>query len=166
MAWSDLTPQEKQDAVRHAVQTEGLTYGMAAAQLGTTRLAVAGVIERTKKSANPIVSRSGAGNNAVKARRPPKKQKFLPKAKHAGLRSYISLPHLPIDQAAPARTDVWSALPGSTPVSVDDYTGGCRWPINEDRPFRFCGEPVEQGPYCPQHHHIAYKPLPSKSTHA
>lgn len=33
----------------------------------------------------------------------------------------------------------------------------CRYPVNEDPPFLFCGEPVERsGRYCSHHHAICY----------
>jgi GcrA cell cycle regulator len=53
--------------------------------------------------------------------------------------------------------DVWSALPGTSPVGLLGLTGDtCRWPIGE-RPFTFCGLPPTDGSrYCATHHAKAF----------
>ena len=67
--WQRLTPAEKHDAVREQVETLGNTYGAAAAALGTSRVAIAGVVERSRRKAKPIVANSGAKNGATPSAR-------------------------------------------------------------------------------------------------
>lgn len=46
----------------------------------------------------------------------------------------------------------WTALPGSQPVSLIDLGPGlCKWPIGQDRPYTFCGEPSGERSYCSHH---------------
>lgn len=63
---------------------------------------------------------------------------------------------------APLKGSAWAPLAGSNPVPLVAIDGGCRWPIGEDRPYRFCGEPTHRGVYCAAHRALAYSPLPPK----
>lgn len=162
MNWSTLTPAEKQITVRQAIQIDGLTYAQAAAQLGTTRTAIAGAVERSKRSTSPIVSNSGQGNNAVKRRRVAKKQTL--KKPHAGFHKFVAPPGLPAPaEAVAVRSDAWDALPGSSPVAIEDHHEGfCRWPCGQDRPFTYCNEAVKvDSPYCPGHSALAFREPPA-----
>lgn len=62
--------------------------------------------------------------------------------------------------------EAWEALPGSTPVRLEDLRPGqCKWPIGgPDLPFSFCAETtVEGGVYCKAHAQRAfYQPVETK----
>lgn len=39
----------------------------------------------------------------------------------------------------------------------------CRYPVTEDRPFLFCGQPKAEGSsYCAHHHHKCWQPAPAR----
>lgn len=53
-------------------------------------------------------------------------------------------------------------VPNEGPVSLDIdiialTSTTCKWPVNDDNPYRFCGvgKPAEGGPYCPYHARVA-----------
>lgn len=175
MSWSLLTPEEKQAAVRQAVAAEGLTYSQAAIALGTTRVAIAGVVERSLRKPNPIRSSSGkkggsapgaAGGRrtaktkaANKARAKPRPARKIPPR----LNAFSRLPSEESLPPVPTRGDVWAALPGSSPVAIADHVSGCRWPIGADLPFKFCNEPVVEGKvYCLHHSAVGYREPPPR----
>jgi GcrA cell cycle regulator len=59
----------------------------------------------------------------------------------------------------------WRPLPGTTPLTSLMATGDhkCKWPLGEDTPWQFCGQPTTEGkPYCPTHCTIAYRPIDPK----
>ncbi len=58
--------------------------------------------------------------------------------------------------------EVWHALPGTAPIGLLDLTEKtCRWPIGDDRPFKFCGCPPAHGsPYCATHQASATRVIP------
>ena len=35
----------------------------------------------------------------------------------------------------------------------------CRYPISDDKPMLFCGQPTTHGSYCTVHHLICHKPI-------
>jgi hypothetical protein len=45
---------------------------------------------------------------------------------------------------------------------------GCRWPYGDPRhsDFRFCGNPIAEGPYCKHHRAVAYLARPRPRTRA
>lgn len=173
MIWTDRTAADKYRAVKDAIMGQGLSYGEAALALGApSRLAIAGVVERNKQNPEgPIVSKltpkdglarrrkGAAGGNAERQKKAARKGREG--ARKPSRRVYV------IDPAAeqfvdmePARDDVWSALPGSTPLSIADHTSGCRWPVGKDLPFLFCCEPVKpDSQYCPAHSAVAFRVL-------
>lgn len=157
-AWNRLSPAEKTVQVRQAVQYDNMTYSQAATALGApSRLAVAGVVDRAKKTSQPIIPSHSSGRGAVKAK---------PKKKHAGFHKFVAIPGIPDDvlEAAfvPARTDVWEALSGSAPVSIEDHREHtCRWPVGLERPFLYCGAvALDGGSYCASHAAVAFRPVP------
>ncbi len=169
--WQRLVPEDKRELVRQAVQHDNLMYSLAAERLGTTRVAIAGVIDRARRSADPIAANSGLKNqkgvpnrnrtalNRAKATKKRPKQNF---------HKFVASPTIPLPIEPPARTDVWAALPGSSPVAIENHHDGCRWTIGLDRPFLYCNLPTKDGSVlCPAHHAISYKPVPVRQkTHA
>lgn len=92
--------------------------------------------------------------------------KAKPKQRPPRLAAFSRLPSelsLPPD-AAPARGDVWLALPGSSPVAVAEHRENCcRWPVGLDLPFLFCNEAVADGKvYCTAHAAVAYREPPPR----
>lgn len=52
---------------------------------------------------------------------------------------------------SPVPEDVWEAIEGSRPVTIEHHKTGCRWPIGE-HPVLFCNRSTSgKSPYC-QHH--------------
>lgn len=158
MIWRDHTPEQKIEAVRELVERQGLTYSAAATQLGTSNVAVAGVVNRAKTKGRPISANSGkgfgkrhgkgdAGGKATKAKFRALKGREAAKA--------------PVKLAPPTSEATWAALSGSHPVPLANHTYGCRWPCGE-RPFLSCNEPVAGGPYCPAHSAMAFREVPMR----
>ena len=54
--------------------------------------------------------------------------------------------------------------PPEPPQAPETGQGTCQWPVSEDRPWRFCGAPVEAvgRPYCAQHAAIAWHRPPRR----
>lgn len=172
--WQRLTHDAKRELVRQAVQHDQLTYAQAAVRLGASRVAIAGVVERSKRSPNPIVSNSGQGStqarkrSAAKARahkkpRPitgnRKKKTYAPPQKTTRKSGFNVMPEYLTHNADPTpyRADLWEVLPGAAPVAVADHHEGCRFP-HGDGPFTFCALPVKPGSsYCPEHDTICYR---------
>lgn len=167
MTWAELSDADKRAQVRDAIMNRHESYGQAAARLGTTRNSIAGVVERSRRSGEPIprmaterlqqVRRASVAKARAAKPPRPKKEKRVPKPRKPKFAFIPDIPEDAIDRV-PARTDVWNALPGSSPVPVELHTNGCRFPIGADLPFAFCNEPVEDGPYCQQHSAIAFRP--------
>lgn len=170
--WQALTAAEKTAEVRQAM-AEGKSYAQTAEALGTSRVAIAGVVERSRRSPDPIRSSSGlknqkkgeAGGKTRAAAKAAKKARARTKPKHAGFHKFVALA-IPEDaiERTPARQDVWEALPGSSPVAIaDHHEGACRWPCGENRPFFYCNEPVKaDSPYCSIHSALAFREPPPR----
>ena len=163
--WKALTPAQKTEQVREQVEINHMSYGQAAAILGTTRVAIAGVVERAKRTPNPIMSTSGLRNRfGVRKPRKPKTKTDKPK-RAPRLGSFQRLPSeipIPGDTELVTTDAVWAALPGSSPVPIAEHQEGmCRWPVGSDSPFTFCGLAVDAGgPYCGQHSTMAFREAP------
>lgn len=170
MTWTTLTADEKHAAVRQAIQIEGLTYKEAAERLGASRVAIAGVVERstrreggriesTRKAPKPAPKKSRGGEAATR-------QRLVQLARaRRGIANKFVAAAVPVDTQdfTPPRPDAWEALPGSNPKRIEDYHRGCRWPVGE-APVLFCSEPT--GPehvYCPTHRAMGIKPIAPKA---
>ncbi len=166
-AWQALTAQEKYQAVKHALHAEHMSYGEAALALGASRVAIAGVVERSKRNPlGPIVS-------SIRPTTGGKKAAWKPKPKRAGFHKFVPLAGAPngvsgpftqpVDPAPIAPDEIWLPLPGSKPVVIAEHTIGCRWPCGQDRPFIYCNAPIKFGsPYCSAHAAIAFRALPPR----
>ncbi len=175
--WELLSPEEKIEHTREQVVTLGRTYSAAAAALGTTRHGIAGAIERSTRTGNPIRTSSGLKNQnstpkgAAGGRRDAKtkaanKARAKPKTRSPRLGSFLRLPsEIPVagDIEIVSKSDAWGPLPGSTPVAIADHVSGCRWPTGADLPFHYCNEPVTgEKVYCAAHAAIAYREPPPR----
>lgn len=161
MNWSALTASQKAEQVRALVQTKGYTYSQAAQALGTTRLSIAGVVDRAD-----IRSSSGLNTHAP---RPPKLTAgkaamqrgstaiAQEKARRARARAMADQPEDDTTGKRLLASQAWDPLPNSTPTRDRD-PGGCRWPIGNDRPFLWCNEPTHKGVYCAAHHTLSCSP--------
>jgi hypothetical protein len=155
--WTDLSSDQKREAVRDLVEEQGATYGEAASLLGTNRSSIAGVVDRSRNAKEGRI-KSKSAQQTVKDQKP-KKQKVLTVRKkfRKFVASYVP-PTLDV-QPTVLRADAWMALEGSSPIAIEDHTTGCRWPIGQ--PVLFCNEPVQTDkPYCQHHCARAYKETP------
>jgi hypothetical protein len=169
MNWQQATPDEKHAAVRQAVQIEGLSYGQAAERLGTTRLAIAGVVERSGPRGKIVttapakLAQQRRSASAARKKKAPRSKNDKPKKPHQGLSSIVPLvPALETQPLPPG--DVWRALPGSTPIAIELHTTGCRWTIDQPPAYvaLYCNEPVKEGsPYCAAHSAWAFREPPA-----
>lgn len=143
VAWTELTPGQKRDQVRLHVEQNGLTYSQAAKILGTTRVAIAGVVERAKGAGQPIVSPNLEGRPHANGQpRRPTDRKRQP------------------DDDRPIYSYAWDALPGSSPVRLEDHTTGCRWAIAwpGERVARYCNNATDgTSMYCSGHHQLGVR---------
>ncbi len=111
--------------------------------------------------------------NRMKLKKQPRGKKpsgkpRAPKTKKAGPAKLLSwrplLPESIPGDIGMLKGDVWKPVPGSEPkplivVSIADT---CRWPIGEEGPYLFCGNPIHKGQFCQHHHAIAYRPTPAR----
>lgn len=128
--------------------------------MGVSRSAVIGKAHRMKLS--PRVTVHPKTNKRYRGEATKRKPKPT-----TAFRSGVALPLLP--EPLPGDTtilkgDMWKALPDTTPRPLLAVSGdnGCRWPIGEERPYLFCGEPIHKGVYCAAHYAVSYRPLPPK----
>ncbi len=157
MNWTERTTADRQQAVREAMN-DGLTYAKAAERLGTTRVAIAGIVKRsngTIKSNNPqgwILP-----NRPAKLQRT-KKQRLgvnnIREKRHQGLERLTPLSP-PEDPKPFLSSKAWQPLKGSSPTPIEAHTNGqCRWPVGN--PILFCAEPSGEAIYCPAHAALAH----------
>ena len=62
-------------------------------------------------------------------------------------------------------TDRRAELPARAEAAQPVLRAGseCRWPLTNDRPWRFCGEACREGSsYCPTHDALAHRPIDPK----
>ena len=182
-SWHLLTPEQKREAVREAVEQGGLSYSQAASVLGCSRTAIAGVVERSTRTANPIRPSNPQGTTVAKQQKAARKRAALQivqeKARRARAAANTQKPKPPsfgtiagVLPAAPmeerrAYDYAWVALPGASPVALERHKDGCRWPIEAPGEVdRFCNEPTDGGRYCAVHHAMGTRPEvpPAKRT--
>ncbi len=171
MIWAERTAKDKQNAVRELVETQGLTYAKAAVLLGTTKLAVVGVVERSTRSPTGAIRSQHLPNQKGKSgfKRGPRRN---PKPKHAGHTAYVALPPgqaLAPDPGYQANDAAWAVLAGAAPVSLEVHRDGqCRFPHGDTGHWSYCGEPVEHGAnYCRAHQRLTHRELPAaRGAHA
>lgn len=167
-SWQELTPDQKREAVR-GLLAEGKTYSGAAELLGCSRTAIAGVVERSTRTANPIRPPNPQGTTVAKQQKAARKraapQIVQEKARRARAAANTHKPKppsfgtiagvLPTAPTEERRTYdyAWDALPGTSPVALERHTTACRWPIEVPGEVdRFCNEPTDGGRYCAVHH--------------
>ena len=145
LAWSDMTPQQKGDEVRRLMEKNShlSANDIAVILHAPGRNAVMGIIHRQKikgpRSKGSLSEQRAKARARPRAPRPataPKPRATLPRPPDA------PMPH----------TDAWTALPGPTPVPLDEHPNGCRWPIGDplEPGFGFCNAEAE-GIYCGTH---------------
>src|SRR5262249_23032066 len=126
----------------------GLSCGQIAREIGVSRNAVIGKINRLQlPRCNSVVARQ--------ARRKP-----VPPTRPPGIVTQHHILMALRAEPQPAAEEV--RVPGAYRCSLMELNDGkCRWPINEPGAanFCFCGnEAVESLPYCAAHARIAYQP--------
>jgi GcrA cell cycle regulator len=151
VAGKDVWPDERVAELRRWVAL-GLSGSQIAAQMGLSRCQVMGKAARCGLTVGggrsaPTMTREArrAANRGRKAAR------RRAAAGHGSTPGPETEPHRAARAEPPA--DTWAPLPDTAPVALADLEPGmCRWPIGDDRPFRFCGCPAGRGfPYCAPH---------------
>lgn len=136
---------------------DGLSASQIARELGegATRNSVIGKVHRLKLSKRPSV----AQRREPKPPRPKKERKITVRKDPPVRNESYPIPGL--EAAPPPPVEAWLALPGSTPVRVEDHKTGCRWPIGD--PALFCNAHVHgKGSYCDMHHRRGNIPIERK----
>ncbi len=151
--WTELTPAQKQEAVREALEVANLTFAQAAKVLGApSRESIAGVVDRSKRSPEgriapkfQIVS-AGAKSNVRKkvgGKRnatqiiQEKARRARATAKGADDEPVIA----PVGDGRPLYARAWDALPGTSPVALEHHRDACRWPLEFPGEIdRACGQ--------------------------
>lgn len=149
--WQTLTPAQKQEAVREALETNHLTYKRAAERLGTTVGAIAAAVRDS----------GGAPAGRIRSARtaPPRsnvKRAPVPKAVKEVVAPFGEAVIAPDTRPTYARA--WDALPGTSPVALEHHREGCRWPLEFPGEIdRACNEPTDGGRYCAHHHALGVR---------
>jgi len=162
MIWSESSTAQRVTAISPLL-IDGSTYQQIAEALNTSREAVAGLIHRARERnelprAIATADKTKGGRATAKRRKAERKKA---KPRHAGITNYVALtaPLLAPD-TKPLKGAAWGALPGTTPVPLEQRTG-CAWPIG-DGPFLFCNAPVKEGrSWCPHHFARGNRPIPT-----
>ena len=133
-------PPEQLDALR-ALWASGKSASVCAEQLGgRTRNAVIGMVHRLGLPKR----QTRVGGRVYGPAKPPK-----PKAPRPALPARIAPPV--VVYAPLPRSAAWEPLPGGEPVGLMGLVLNiCKWPVTEDKPFRFCGAHTD-GIYCAHH---------------
>lgn len=142
--WSD----PRVDLLRKLWQ-DGLSASQIARQLGgVTRNAVIGKVHRLGLSGRAAPSRPA--RTVFRAPRPPRVAVASSKPKRVAGPPTVT-------RAAPAR--IVDEGPGcATLLTLGAHM--CKWPIGDplEAGFTYCGRQAADGPYCPGHAQVAYKP--------
>jgi len=138
---SDTWTEERVERLR-TLWADGLSLTVIARELGdgVTRSAVAGKLSRLEGiKQRPTVVRVSPPPRPKVVREPP--------------------PVVEKPQPAIAAAEMWHALPGTVPISLEDLTRDlCAWPINDTKPYLFCGCKVARGSFCAAHASVGYRP--------
>lgn len=149
--WTELTPAQKQEAVREALEVGQMTYKRAAERLGTTVGAIAAAVRDS----------GGAPAGRIRSARtaPPRsnvKRAPVPKAIEEVVAPSGEATITP--DARPTYERAWDALPGTSPVALEHHRDACRWPIEVPGAIdRACNEPTDGGRYCAHHHALGVR---------
>ena len=165
--WTELTPPQKQQAVRTAIETDGLTYSQAARIFGTTRTAIAGVANRSKKSPEgrivPKFQIAAPPRSNVRRKTGPKNATQIVQEKARRARAAAIAPEADEPLHAPAGSSydrAWVALPDTSPVAIEHHHDGCRWPIEVPGAVDYLRiAPPDSGKavYCARHHALGVR---------
>lgn len=145
--------------------TEGKTASQIAGELGNicTRSAIIGKVHRLKldgrRRSNAQILADAKTRTSMRHKTETKRSKVHDGkgGKNGGILARIAAgPVVPVKSML-LHSEVWSALPGSTPVALVDLpANGCKWAIG-DAPMLFCAAERHNGsPYCETHHGRAY----------
>ena len=153
--WSALNPEQKREATRPLIEQQGKSYSEVAAILGApSRTAIAGVVDRSKRSAKPILVAHKPGFSSINEKKPKVKlarnatQIVQEKARRARAKAASPEADAPFREPNDDRGAydyAWDPLKGSKPVKLEDHTTGCRWPVTVEGESvaRFCNLDVE-----------------------
>lgn len=131
---------------RHTVWTLAMDADLTRLwNLGKTSLQIAIVLGKTK---NAVVGR--AHRLDLTGRPSPIKHSDGPKRPY---KPRGRAPSRPLAEKSERKVRArLEALPRETTPVVLDRTKTCQWPMTDDRPWKFCGDPCQHGtPYCPGH---------------
>lgn len=149
--------------LRKLWEVQGKTATQVGAILKCSRNAVIGKVHRMKlvkrkpkavKVAIKAVTPKGNNGTAGKSR-------GMIEAVRKAREQHVKPPNFPQPASSHLLTgSAWSALPGTTPYSLEDLPrDGCRWPIGDAPPYTFCGcEAQDKSSYCAAHKARAYSP--------
>lgn len=145
---------EERIAELEKLTVAGLSAAQIAMRLGVTRNAVCGRWDRDPllRARRKLAPKPAPRPRAVAPKPSPRPRVAVPKPK------FTPVWH-PADTKGPKPLDLTLLQLTAT---------ACKWPINDDNPFRFCGvdKPVEGGPYCPYHTKVASGGVPSRKRQA
>ena len=168
--WSALNPEQKREATRPLIEQQGKSYSEVAAILGApSRTAIAGVVDRSKRSAKPILVAHKPGFSSINEKKPKVKlarnatQIAREKARRARAKAASPEADAPFREPNDDRGAydyAWDPLKGSKPVKLEDHTTGCRWTVTVkgESVARFCNEETDNHVYCPAHRALGIRP--------
>ncbi len=164
MSAIEATWTEGNVAILRRLWSEGWSAGQIANFLGggISRSAVIGKVHRLKLGGratvvvrpNPTHWKRPEG--AVRTRSAAAKPTIAAKPVEKNLPKGNKVADVDAEGMRLLRSRAWTALPGTAPVGIMDYTSGCRWPIDQDGETLFCNaEAPAKGPYCVTHAALA-----------
>lgn len=149
--WTELTPAQKQEAVREALEVANLTYKRAAERLGTTVGAVAAVVRDSGGAPAGRIRSARTAPPRSNVRRAP-----VPKAIKEAVAPFGEANATP--DARPTYARAWDPLPDSSPIALEHHRDACRWPIEVRSAIdHVCNEPTDGGRYCARHHALGVR---------
>lgn len=135
------TPYE--DALLAQLWGEGKSTSKIAESFpGKSRNAVIGRVHRLRRNGKDFPERPAGRFGSREPRKPRPRLRVVRVPKE---------PFLPPKPIPP----IIDTLEGS--ATFDERTG-CKWPVTQDSPYRFCNREIGEGPYCAGHAARAYQP--------
>ena len=149
--WAEYSTAERVELVR-VMRIAGRTYSHIGAALGTSRLSIAGLINRNK---SVMPQNNTAPPKVVEARATAVRKERGPGIAHKARKSRQKIRHnwVPPSPLAAVEEKVFRPLEGSNPKPLWEHNAGqCRWPVGDKL---YCCNPLgDHHVYCQTHARI------------
>jgi hypothetical protein len=164
--WTVEQTQRLLEICQHTHRASEIARKLKPVRPGVSRNAIIGKVERLRRQGHAIeIGPPGGGypgqNERGVVRRPRKVQRVTPSCFVPVEEPPVSTPPKPRRGLPPPdapQLEPVFAMRQLTLLQLGDRM--CRWPVGDEPPFAFCGNPTDERSYCPVHCRVAYHRRP------